>query len=224
MPTILLIRHGESQSNVGLPTVRPDLTELTEEGWEQAKEITQFLKKSRFNPELIVTSSYLRTKQTAAPTIRAYVSVHEEERPVHEFTYLSTWHETISTVEDRLPMVDAYWELSDPSYVDGKFSESFEQFIARVREVKKRLASLPLNRIAVFSHHQFISAFLWLSQLKKQEITPDAMKEFRAYMKAHPLPNASIVYTEIAYGQEYTGRELKIFCRNKLVPVPLGRR
>ena len=121
-------------------------------------------------------------------------------------------------------MVDAYWELSDPSYVDGKFSESFEQFIARVREVKKRLASLPLNRIAVFSHHQFISAFLWLSQLKKQEITPDAMKEFRAYMKAHPLPNASIVYTEIAYGQEYTGRELKIFCRNKLVPVPLGRR
>lgn len=224
MSDVLLIRHSESQSNAGMPTLRPDLIELTEEGWEQAKEITRFIQNSRFNPELIVTSSYLRTKQTAASTLLAYVSVPEEEWPVHEFTYLSSWHEAVSTIEDRQPMVDAYWELSDPSYVDGEFSESFEQFIARVREVKKRLANSNLNRIAVFSHQQFISAFSWLSRWHKQNMTPDAMKNFRAFMKAYPIPNAGIIFTQLQDGQEYTRRELILLPHNKPAPVSLGRR
>jgi probable phosphoglycerate mutase len=224
MPIVLLIRHSESQSNAGMPTLYPSVVELTEKGWEQAKKIPLFLQRSCFYPELIVTSSYLRTKQTAAPTILAYVSVREEEWPVHEFTYLSTWHEAISTVEDRQPMVDAYWELSDPAYVDGESSESFEQFIARVREVKRRLASSHINRIAVFSHQQFISAFLWVSLWNKQELTPDAMKSFRAFLKAHPIPNAAIVWTQLHNGQEQTRRELIIVRQNKSVLVSPGRR
>ena len=43
MSTVLLIRHGESQANAGLPSLRPETVELTEKGWQQAEDIAQYL-------------------------------------------------------------------------------------------------------------------------------------------------------------------------------------
>src|SRR5205823_4115506 len=122
MPTIFLIRHGESQSNAGLPTTYPKGVKLTERGLEQAECIARYLK-SRIPLDLIVTSPYQRTKQTAAPTKSRFPSVPQVEWPVKEFTYLSTWQEVNSTIEDRRQWVEAYWELSNPFYVDGPWSE-----------------------------------------------------------------------------------------------------
>jgi len=198
MPTIFLIRHGESQSNVGLPTLSPEIVELTDKGWKQAKAIAQFLQEAQLIPDLIVTSSYLRTKQTAAPTTLAFSSIPEEQWSVQEFTYLSMWHEENSTTEDRRETVKAYWDLSDPSYVDNPkpgspIPESFKQFIARVREVRERLEKTELETIAVFSHEQFISALSWLSQQDLVDLSQVAMRDFRAFLKANPVPNGAII-------------------------------
>lgn len=207
MHKFFLIRHGESQSNIGLPTSSPEIVELTGKGWKQAIGIAQFLKDAQFHPELIVTSSYLRTKQTAALTTLAFPDVLEEEWGVQEFTYLSMWHKWNSTIEDRRHMVEAYWNLSDPSYVDDSklgtpVAESFEQFIKRVRQVKKQLEQTELDTIAIFSHEQFITAFRWLSELGTLQITPGTMREFRAFLKKHPIPNGAIVQAKYLKGYD----------------------
>jgi len=202
MPTVLLIRHGESQSNAGLPTSDPKFVELTAKGFKQANEIARILK-AQPSPDLIVTSSYLRTKQTGAPTRLVFPFVPEEEWPVHEFTYLapSYWKED-TTVEERHPLVDAYWEICNPSYVDGLGSESFEQFIKRVREVKLRLKSIGLEKMVVFSHEQFISALLWLSKRDPGDLSPETMKDFLAFLKANPIPNGALRRLRIRKRQE----------------------
>lgn len=201
MPKILFIRHGESQSNIGLATLRPEDVELTNKGWKQAEAIAKFLRQSQFSPNLIVTSSYLRTKQTSAPTTLMFPSVLEEEWPVHEFTYLSSWLEKIATIDDRRPFVHAYWENSDPEYNDGPGAESFEQFMGRVRMMRERLESIKRGTIAVFSHEQFISAFLWLTAHNQTRPTPEEMSEFREHLLAHPIPNGAIV--EAKFHQKY---------------------
>lgn len=201
MPTILLIRHGESQSNAGLPTSSPEIVELTKKGWEQAEDIAQFLEEAHIHPDLIVTSSYLRTKQTAVLTTLAFPYVPEEEWSVQEFTYLSMWHEANSTIEDRRPLVETYWDLSDPSIVDDPKSgtpapESFEQFIMRVRKVREQLERTELDSIVIFTHEQFVTAFQWLSEPDSKQITSETMKNFRAFLKRHPIPNGVIVQAE----------------------------
>ncbi|HJT56119.1 MAG TPA: histidine phosphatase family protein [Ktedonobacteraceae bacterium] len=225
MPTILLIRHGESQSNAGLPTSSPEVVKLTDKGWQQAKDIAQFLKESQFQPELIVTSSYLRTKQTAARTMSTFPLVPEKEWPVQEFTYLSMWHQENSTKDDRRQMVDAYWKLSDPHYVDDPKSgtpksESFAQFIARVREVKEQLEQIELDTIAIFTHEQFITAFQWLSLPESQQINSKTMRKFRAFLKANPIPNGAVVQAK--YNREYDEWRYELFREHlgRIVPEP----
>lgn len=212
MSTILLIRHGESQSNAGKPTLCPRTVELTENGWRQAEAIARFLQEAQLTPDLVLTSSYKRTKQTAVPTTLAFSTV-PEEWPVQEFTYLSSWHEHISTVEDRQPAVEAYWELSDPDYVDEPKTgwlkpESFNQFIERVRNVQERLEKTELDTIVIFSHEQFITAFRWLSERDSRQLTPETMRKFRAFLKANPVPNGAIVQAKYRRGNDEWGYEM----------------
>src|SRR4051812_21278941 len=102
MSIVFLVRHGESQSNAGAPTTDPKNVTLTPQGREQARQIANFL---RLYPsiELIVTSPYLRTKQTAdlTTTMPLFRSVAQEEWDVQEFTYLSSMHQEQSTAEER---------------------------------------------------------------------------------------------------------------------------
>src|SRR5713226_5749395 len=69
MSTVWLIRHGESQSNAGLPTLSPVFPGLTKRGIVQAESIAQAFTRV---PSLIITSRYKRTKQTALPTTERF--------------------------------------------------------------------------------------------------------------------------------------------------------
>ena len=202
MPTILLIRHGESQANAGFATSDPKSVELTQRGTEQARNIANFLK-SHYHPDLIITSPYQRAKQTALPTRSIFRHILEEEWPVHEFTYLSSWHKAPSTVEDRQEWVRQYWELSNPTLIDSSTleseakseseSESFEQFIKRVQKAMADLKNTPYDKVAVFSHQQFICALLWLSQQGQLKLSSDTMRNFKEFLASHPIPNGGIV-------------------------------
>jgi broad specificity phosphatase PhoE len=190
MHRFFLIRHGESQSNAGLATADPGDVELTPRGHEQARQIAVFLKEyTALN--LIVTSAYLRTKQTAAPT-KAIFHATPMEWEVQEFTYLSPAYLGYSTSNDRRPLVDAYWEQCDPSYTDGRGSESFKVFIGRVEGFIRQLKNRREN-IAIFSHEQFIAAVLWVLQKRPTVITSDTMRDFRDFFNQNRIPNGAIV-------------------------------
>lgn len=194
MPVIWLIRHGESKSNAGLPTMRPENVALTDLGIDQAKCIAHYLA-FQVPPALIVTSSYQRTKQTAVATELCFPLVPKEVWPVHEFTYLSEEEfRGPSSVEDRKPLKDMYWEMCDPTFIDGPGSESFEVFIERVRSVMKRFEYLPDDHpVAIFSHEQFICAIYWLLEHHPHSTTSESMRDFRDFLTNHSIPNAGLL-------------------------------
>ena len=110
---VVFIRQAQSTGNIGVP--RDDLSqlELTEQGRQQAMELSTAWMKP---PTFIVTSPYLRTRQRARSTIERYPDVPVEIWPIHEFTYLepTCWNGTLPACR---PHVDAYWNTADPEYV-----------------------------------------------------------------------------------------------------------
>lgn len=186
---ILLIRHAESESNIGLPTSDPALIFLSPGGHEQAERLVDKLASP---PELVVTSHYIRTQQTAEPVIKKYPHAPCEEWGIHEFTYLSPGKCKNTTRNERLPMVKQYWDSCDPSYCDGPGAESFGDFINRVKATINKIQERKEQSIVLFSHGQFIAALLWLVNNKISEVTSEKMREYYCWLQKKLLPNAGI--------------------------------
>ncbi len=202
MPTVLFIRHAESEANAGQPTAHPTTIKITPKGIEQAKAIASSLTKE---PDLIITSPYKRTYETAQPTFSRFPYVPHEEWSVEEFTYLAPLG-TLTTTIERKPMVEAFWEREDPSYVDGDEVESFNTFIARVQDTVKRLRQTKKDHIVVFSHEQFICAILWLFLKNKLEsdstLCSASKKQFKKFLEICHLPNGAILPVLLQDGNE----------------------
>jgi 2,3-bisphosphoglycerate-dependent phosphoglycerate mutase len=187
MPTIWFIRHAESETNVGLPTASPLTAQLTPAGREQARCIADTFSTP---PQLIVTSTFQRSQQTAEFTLQRFPTTRVEVWPVHEFTYLSqSLGPEPTTIFDRRPQVDAYWDRLDHHYSDGDGAESFTEFMQRVQNVVERLKHADEDFIAVYTHGQFILAIL--SNLQGSII--DNMGQFRHFCLAHEIRNGAIV-------------------------------
>lgn len=58
---LLLLRHADAEPSARTDDVRP----LSEKGKQQAKRVARFMKESGLQPDLILTSPFLRTEQTA---------------------------------------------------------------------------------------------------------------------------------------------------------------
>lgn len=152
----IFIRHGQSTGNAGMPCHDLALLELTELGWKQGREVAASWTET---PNLIVTSPYLRTQQTAIPTIARFPDVPVEVWPVQEFTYLQPrrWNGTLSA--ERMPHIERYWAAVDPEFCDGEGAESFSTLLRRAQAALDRLAAYPAGSlIYVFSHGQFLQA------------------------------------------------------------------
>ena len=148
----VFVRHGQSTGNAGTPCHDLASIELTELGWKQAREVARAWTET---PTLIVTSPYLRTRQTAEATIQRYPDVPVEVWPMEEFTYLqpSRWNGTRSA--ERMPHLERYWADADPDpdWCDSKGAESFAALLHRAEAAPARLAALPSSSLVyVFSH------------------------------------------------------------------------
>ncbi|MEV6909829.1 histidine phosphatase family protein [Amycolatopsis sp. NPDC051071] len=193
MARVWLIRHGESETNAGFPGGDPGASPLTELGREQAAEIAEALAEP---PRLIVTSPFVRARQTALPTIERFPRADREEWPVQEFTFLGELHGQVTTTETRRPHTEAYWDRADPHHaVNG--AESFADLFGRTQEFLKRLGEREPGPIAVFTHGLFIRAVMW--SLLTGITTPDseAMRGFRTFADTYVVPNGNI--TELRY-------------------------
>ena len=185
----VFIRHGQSTGNAGIPADDLALLELTELGWRQSREVAAGWIET---PSLIVTSPYLRTKQTAAATIERFADVPVEVWSIQEFTYLqpSRWNGTQSS--ERMPHIERYWAEADPDYCDGEGAESFSTLLERAQAALDRLAAMLGDALVyVFSHGQLIQAVR--SLVIDAELTDrDKMRKF--WGKGSPaIGNAELV-------------------------------
>jgi broad specificity phosphatase PhoE len=187
---IWLIRHGESDSNAGLPTTHPKLSALTPRGLAEAEAVAGVFPRP---PDRIILSAYDRATQTAAPTLRRFPDRVPETWPVHEFTYLAPARYRARTKHDRLPHITAYWERCDPQYCDGEGAESFAALCARVARAWERLRALPDAFTAVFTHGAFSQALVWCLLHDTFAATPQTMAHFRGFHLGFWIPNGAIV-------------------------------
>lgn len=178
MKFIWLIRHGQSLANIDAPTQNCVEVPLTEKGKEQAQALVE---KLPCKPDRIIVSPYLRTQETAAPTIAAYPDAPVETwNDVREFTYLSQQRCGGTTRTQRLPLVTAYWENLDPDYRDGADAESFRMFLERTVKVVLRLKALPEEEenIFIFTHGQFLNGLVRTAAHPEMNVE-ERMQEFR---------------------------------------------
>jgi probable phosphoglycerate mutase len=194
---VIFVRHGESTGNVGIPSFNLSQMSLTERGRAQADDVAASWQTA---PTLIATSPYLRALQTAYPTEQRYPTAPVEVLPMEEFTYLepSRWNGT--TREQRLPIIEAYWDRGDPSFCDGPGAENFEHLLGRVDRTLARLSSLPPDALVyAFSHGQFIQAMRMLL-LHPQWSAKEKMANFWAFNTQHPVLNVDKVEVRYANG------------------------
>lgn len=194
MPTIWFIRHTESETDAGLPASNTLQVPLTYKGREQAQRIAHVF---TTYPDLIITSPYARSQQTAVPTVQRFPDARQEIWPVHEFTYLAqSPGPKPTTLEDRRSRVNSYWSRQDPYYRDGEETESFADFMNRAGQVLEQLKNREEEFIVIFTHGQFILSVLsWLMGLIYD------MPQFRHFLLANRIPNGAILKVHLQQTQ-----------------------
>jgi probable phosphoglycerate mutase len=144
---------------------------------------------ARFDCDL----AFLRTEQTAAPTIERFPDVPVEIWPIEEFTYLkpSRWNGTLSS--GQMPRIERYWNEADIAFCDGNGAESFATLLLRARGAIARLQAQPDNALTyVFSHGQFIQAVR--SVIEDIEFSDwEKIRKFRTKGQSPMIANAELV-------------------------------
>lgn len=190
MKEIWFIRHGESMGNAGLPTPGVVENPLSERGQLQAAAIAERVSRE---PQLIVVSPYLRTQQTAQPTIQRYPNVPVETWQVQEYTILAAARYVGTTEAERKPWGDAIRERNDPDHSDGEGADSFRGLLARLHTLKTQCEGLSQNYVLMFSHGRFIRLLLWYLLQGEPEATPERMHEAFSYIHGTRLENGVII-------------------------------
>jgi broad specificity phosphatase PhoE len=195
---IILVRHGQSVTNAGGRAADQVSNPLTELGRAQSKE---FADRLDCKPTLLVTSSFLRARQTSEPLRQRFPDVPVEEWPIHEFSYLNPALHKGTSEADREPHVVAYWQREDTAYIYGPEAESFSLFLERAREAIRRLiSSNPGGCIVVFTHGFFMQAFR-LVLLFPNATDAELMADFRRFHFANLIQNIDSLEFEVRDGK-----------------------
>lgn len=177
---------------MGAPTADPGAIPLTPLGHEQARCFARWFPAE---PALIVTSSYARTGETAAPLQQRFPEARREQWPIHEFTYLSPERYAGTTPNQRRRAVVEYWNIADPQRIDGPGAESLQQLFERVRLWEDRLAALKEETV-VFAHGQIMQALLFLWLTGEPPRGGEQMRRFKLFCEAIEVPNTGVIEIE----------------------------
>jgi broad specificity phosphatase PhoE len=148
---LILVRHGESEGNRDRRFSISSEIELTEIGRQQAYDVAQRIK-ARFRPELIISSSFLRARQTSeiiAAELNLPVEVVED---IHERDLGTLRGESYDRLRDLVKLAPGF----DPRQgwlwrPEG--GESYEDVRLRVTAAFDRLrVRFPEHEVVVVSH------------------------------------------------------------------------
>ena len=188
---IYLIRHAQSVGNIDGQTDSHASIELTELGHQQAEKLAEVLPQAN----KIMISLYLRTLQTAQPLLNRD-GLEAEILSIQEFSYLSDLKCKGTTLSQRKPWVDAYWQGLDVDYLDADDAETFRNFYQRVQALRHLLKTIQADyqteNLMIFSHGQFLQLFKMLSE-KDSALSADLMHEFRENMLHQPIENTEFL-------------------------------
>lgn len=190
MKEIRLIRHAESLANAGAATSTPRDIPLSDKGHEQAKRLAESITNE---PERIILSPYVRTRETAQPLLERFRDCPVETLSTQEFTYLSIARCRNTTREDRRPMVEEYWARSDPNYTDGGQAESLAELIFRAQDFLRRTREMEGELIFAFTHEQFIKAVMWEVLQLGPNIDSKFMAAFYKFSMSFAIPNTAVI-------------------------------
>jgi broad specificity phosphatase PhoE len=192
----IFIRHGQSTANIGEVTGDFSQIPLTPFGERQAEALAATW---TFTPSLIVMSPFLRTQQTAQPTIARFPEVPVETWPIEEFAYWDRQHWGDSRPEDQMKSVDSYWSEADPDRRMGH-AESFAMMLARIGAALDRLATLEVSApVLLFTHGHFMQALRY-TLLFPASSAGAAMKGFREFDERYKVQNTERMEVELAAG------------------------
>ena len=184
MKEIYIIRHAESISNAGEKTDSHDTIPLSEKGRRQAKELAE---KLNIIPELIIVSSYSRTRETAKPFIERHSSVPIETWDVQEFTFLNPEIYNGTTGEQRFEAAKKYWTEASIHHKEIESVESFSEMTKRMAKLINDLKDRPEKIITIFSHGRFIHGLkLYMEKVKelgRYDLTDDELNELKEVHK-----------------------------------------
>lgn len=189
---ILLIRHGQSDANGGLFVESDSNTGMAELGRRQAIAIAASFVSP---PDKLIVSSFKRSRETAAPTLRRFPETPLDEWPVHEFTYLTPQNRVDATPEGHQNRVDEHWNAGRPCHESGDGTESFVRFIDRVSRVRHAFRVDSAQSIAFFLQRQFLSALIWLSMTGEVKVSARRTARFRHFLNGLAIKNGSIIPT-----------------------------
>ena len=157
MGTIILVRHGESVANRDRHFAENGDNPLTELGFQQARELAPILA-ARFHPPVVLSSEFLRARQTAAILAEHLDVPMEVIDGIHERDFGSL---------KGLPY-QHYWDMkkNDPAYdpqrdwiwepPDGESREAVRvRVIASLKLVAQRFAG---KEVVVVCHGVVISS------------------------------------------------------------------
>ncbi len=160
-------------------------------GVSQALTLAQLL---QVDPSRVLTSKFLRARETAAPFCATAGCLAEIHPLLHEFETIDP--DTIKgmTGEQRRPIADAYWKLGDPHERAGPRAETFAEFESRVTAFMGELTSLP-DRCVLFGHGMWMGLLFW-KLTGFSAIDSRGMKAFRRFQLGLPMPNCAVYVLE----------------------------
>ena len=192
--TLFLIRHGESQSNVGQRTDDIYKVCLTDRGKHQAIDIAR---KIENKPDVIIFSPYVRTEQTAVPLLKKYPDVMTELWPLQEFTYLCPEKYSGTTRDERRSDKQVFWHNSVPDYVDGTGAESYFDFLDRVEQAIEKLKEYS-GSVVIFTHGHVIRTIIWYVLLGRLNRDKNCLQRYSYLRKAISIPNGAIIQINVS--------------------------
>lgn len=201
MSRFTFIRHAQSHANAGgvvMPNADIPLSPL---GAGQAERLASLLPA----PESAVfVSSFLRTRQTAAPWCARHAFAPATHPLIHEFSTID--HRRIEGLDlaARRPLTEAYWQAADPDFRYGDGAETFREFDARVRAFIAQLDALPAGSL-LFGHGMWIALLIWRL---RGELGCDSadMRAFHTFLRDLAMPNCAVWRFERDPAQGWQGR------------------
>jgi len=186
--TIYLIRHGQSQANVGGITLENPLVPLTELGELQARAVAPLLPTTT---DTIWSSPFKRALDTAAPYCLRMGRPPATHDDLREFETVDTLQMRGSSCAEREAVVARYWLASDPDLRSGPAAETFREFHDRVARVRSQfLPQLPDGSV-IFGHGMWMALLFW--QLWGfAEVDAVGMTLFRRFQLGFPTPNTAV--------------------------------
>jgi broad specificity phosphatase PhoE len=150
---VILVRHGESEANVAKTYNDDGLSPLSAKGLKQAEELASNID----HVDVILSSPFLRTQQTAKPLAEKFGLTVEVRDYLHE-----TKHGRYANqFQDEFVAEERKRFFNDPNHKFGDTGESFNDLVARGEMLRQEILSKYAGKtVVVISHGHPVKGFI----------------------------------------------------------------